>query len=209
LRGQPFPARLRIARPPASPPPLPDVAVLAERLDSDNFELQALRTQLAQQGLTVRLAEKSRAGAISIGPFLNRDRGDVKDQVIGLRATTTLPVWNRQEGEVAAAQGRAAQGEAAFIAARRRLLVQLHSDAALYRARSAAIEKWPADAPQRFAAAAAEADRAYRLGAVPLATYVQMQTGWLDALTAVLDTRAGLWEAQENIRILTGGGREP
>ncbi len=106
---------------------------------------------------------------------------------------------------MAAAESRAAQGEAALIAARRRLLVQLHGDAALVRARSAAMAKWPADAPQRFAAAAAEADAAYRLGAVPLATYVQMQTGWLDALTAVLDTSAGLWEAQENIRILTGG----
>lgn len=205
LRGQPFPARVRIARPPVRPPPLPDVTVLADRLESGNFELLALKTQLQQQGLSVRLAERSRGGAISIGPFLNRDRGDVKDQVVGVRATTSIPIWNRQAGEVAAAESRAAQGEAALIAARRRLLVQLHGDAALVRARSAAMAKWPADAPQRFAAAAAEADAAYRLGAVPLATYVQMQTGWLDALTAVLDTSAGLWEAQENIRILTGG----
>ena len=65
------------------------------------------------------------------------------------------------------------------------------------------------NAAQRFAAAAEEADRAYRLGAVPLPTYIAMQTGWLDALTAVLDTSAGLWEARESIRILTGGGREP
>lgn len=209
LRGQPFPARVRIARPPASPPPLPDVSVLADRLEGGNFELMALKTQLQQQGLSVRLAEQSRAGAISIGPFLNRDRGDVRDQVVGVRATTSIPVWNRQAGEVAAAQSRAAQGEAALIAARRRLLVQLHGDAALHRARSAAMAKWPADAPQRFAAAAEEADSAYRLGAVPLATYVQMQTGWLDALTAVLDTRAGLWEAQENIRILTGNSVQP
>jgi cobalt-zinc-cadmium efflux system outer membrane protein len=208
LRGQPFPARLRILRPPPSPPALPDVAVLSDRLESGNFELLALKTQLDQQGLGVRLAEKSRAGAISIGPFINRDRGDVRDQVVGLRATTTLPVWNRQEGEVAAAESRAAQGEAALIAARRRLLAGLYADAALYRARREALAKWPVDAPQRFAAAAAEADSAYRLGAVPLATYVQMQTGWLDALTAVLDTRAGLWEAQENIRIRTGGGTD-
>ena len=89
------------------------------------------------------------------------------------------------------------------------MLASLHADAALYRARSDALAKWPGDVPQRFAEAAAEADRAYRLGAVPLATYVQMQTGWLDAMSAVLDTRAGLWEARENIRILTGGGEQP
>jgi cobalt-zinc-cadmium efflux system outer membrane protein len=209
LRGQPFPARVKIARPPLHPPALPDVSVLADRLEGGNFELLALKTQLEQQGLSVRLAEKSRAGAISIGPFLNRDRGDVRDQVVGVRATTSIPLWNRQAGEVAAAEGRAAQAEAALIATRRRLQVQLHGDAALYRARSAALARWPADAPQRFAAAAEEADSAYRLGAVPLSSYVQMQTGWLDALTAVLETRAGLWEAQENIRILTGGSPQP
>ncbi|WP_017666764.1 TolC family protein [Sandarakinorhabdus sp. AAP62] len=209
LRGQPFPAKVRILRPPPAPPPLPDVTMLAEQVEAGNFELLALKAQLEQQGLGVRLAEKGRVGALSIGPFINRDRGDVKDQVVGLRATTTLPLWNRQEGDVAAAESRAAQGEAALIAARRRLLSGLHADAALYRARSEALAKWPADAPQRFADAAAEADRAWRLGAVPLATYVQMQTGWLDALAAVLETRAGLWEARENIRVATGGGAQP
>ncbi|OSZ71865.1 hypothetical protein CAP39_00240 [Sphingomonas sp. IBVSS1] len=205
LRGQPFPARVRIQRPPLSPPPLPDVSQLAEQAEAGNFELLALKTQLDQQGLSVRLAEKGRVGALSIGPFINRDRGDVKDQVIGLRATTSLPLWNRQAGDVAAAESREAQGQASLIAARRRILAQLHADAALYRARAEALARWPADAPQRFAAAAEEADRAYRLGAVPLPTYVAMQTGWLDALTAVLDTRAGLWEAREQLRILTGG----
>lgn len=209
LRGQPFPARLRVLRPPVAPPPLPDVSVLADRLESGNFELQALKTQLDQQGLGVRLAEKGRVGAISIGPYLTRERGDVRDTIAGVRAQTTIPLWNRQEGDVAAAESRQVQGEAALIAARRRLLASLHADAALYRARSEALAKWPGDVPQRFAAAAAEADQAYRLGAVPLATYVQMQTGWLDAMSAVLDTRAGLWEARENIRILTGGGEQP
>lgn len=154
----------------------------------------------------MRLAEKGRVGAISIGPYLTRERGDVQDKIMGVRATTTLPLWNRQAGDVAAAEAREAQGEAALIAARRRIQASLHADAALYRARREALAKWPVDGPQRFAEAAAEADKAFRLGAVPLAIYVQMQTGWLDALTAMLETRAGLWEARENIRILTGGG---
>ncbi|MBU6166425.1 MAG: TolC family protein [Alphaproteobacteria bacterium] len=209
LRGQPFPARLRIQRPPLGPPPLPDISQLAEQAERGNFELLALKAQLEQQGLGVRLAQKGRVGAISIGPFINRDRGDVQDQVVGLRASTTLPVWNRQAGDVAVAEGREAQGQAALIAARRRILAQLHADAALYRARAEALARWPADAPQRFAAAAQEADRAYRLGAVPLATYVAMQTGWLDALTAVVETSAGLWDAREAIRIAIGGGSEP
>jgi cobalt-zinc-cadmium efflux system outer membrane protein len=209
LRGQPFPARVRILRPPSAPPPLPDVTVLADRLEGGNFELLALKAQLGQQGLAVRLAEKRRVGAITIGPYLTRERGDVRDTIAGVRAQTTIPLWNRQEGDVAAAESRAAQGEAALIATRRRLLASLHADAALYRARSEALEKWPGDAPQHFAEVAGEADRAYRLGAVPLAIYVQMQTGWLDAQTAVLETRAGLWEARENIRILTGGGEQP
>lgn len=205
LRGEPFAARLRIVRPPAAIPPLPDAAVLAERARTRNFELVALREQLGQQGLQVDLARRGRIGQVAIGPYFSHDRGDVDDRQAGVRVTTTLPVWNRQAGDVAAAQGRQAQGEAALIAAERRIAGQVHNEATLYRARVEALARWPVDAPQRFADAAAAADASFRLGAVPLATYVQMQTSYLDALGAVLDTRAGAWEAHEQLRMLTGG----
>lgn len=208
LRGTALDRRVQILRPATSLPALPGVAQLLEAADTGNFELAALRAQLQQQGLSVDLARKGRAGQLAIGPYFSRDRGDVLDHVVGLRASATVPLWNRQAGDVAAAQSRAAQGEAALLAARRRILVEVQTQAAALAARRAALAHWPVDAPRRFADAAAAADASYRLGAVPLTTYVQMQTGYLDALGAVLDTRAAAWEALEQLRTLTGMGSD-
>jgi cobalt-zinc-cadmium efflux system outer membrane protein len=204
LRGVAFASRVQILRPPASLPPLPATPALLDAAETGNFELAALKAQLQQQGLSVDLARKGRVGQMAIGPYLSRDRGDVQDHVVGVRASTTVPLWNRQAGDVAAAQSRAAQGEAALLAARRRIMVEVQTQAAALDARRTALAHWPADAPRRFAAAAAAADASYRLGAVPLTTYVQMQTGYLDALGAVLDTRAAAWDALEQLRVLTG-----
>ncbi|MEQ2008935.1 MAG: hypothetical protein ABMA26_19310, partial [Limisphaerales bacterium] len=46
--------------------------------------------------------------------------------------------------------------------------------------------------------------RHYRLGAVPLATYIEMQKQYLEALEALLDTRRSALEASEQLHLLTG-----
>jgi cobalt-zinc-cadmium efflux system outer membrane protein len=209
LRGVALASRLRILRPTAAVPALPPVDRLLDAAEAGNFELAALKAQLQQQGLGVALARKSRAGQLAIGPYFSRDRGDVLDHVVGVRASTTVPLWNRQAGEVSAAQSREAQGQAALLAARRRIMAEVQTQAAALEARRSALAKWPADAPRRFAEAAAAADASYRLGAVPITTYVQMQTGYLDALAAVLDTRAATFEAAAQLQVLTGGGDGP
>ena len=54
------------------------------------------------------------------------------------------------------------------------------------------------------AAAAALADRHYRLGAVPIATYVELQKQYLEAVEALLDTRTEALEAGHQLELLTG-----
>ena len=48
--------------------------------------------------------------------------------------------------------------------------------------------------------AAADADRNYRLGAIPLTTYTQIQQSYVDAVNAVLDTRREAIEALLKLR---------
>ena len=50
------------------------------------------------------------------------------------------------------------------------------------------ISPWP-DSVGRFKEAAELADRHYRLGAVPVATYVELQKQYLEAVEALLDDR--------------------
>jgi cobalt-zinc-cadmium efflux system outer membrane protein len=204
LRGAPYAARLRIIRPPVAMPALASVDALAAAANAGNFELQSLRSQLEQQGLGVQLARRSRFGALAIGPYYQRDRTNTIDTTAGVRLTVPLPVWNRQASDVGAAQGRQAQADAALIAAERRVDRLVFEQASLYRTRVDALSHWPDDAPQRFEVAAKAADRAYRLGAVPLAIYIEMQRQYLEAQTAVLDSRRDAITALGQLNALTG-----
>lgn len=205
LRGASFAARIRIVRPEMGLPDLPPDAMLAAKASANNFELQALRAQFEQQGLRVDLAKKARIPVVSLGPYYDRARSDIRETNIGLRLTTSIPLWNRQAGDVAAEQGRQAQANATLIAAERRIAREVFDQAAQYQAKRDALAKWDGASAQRFAAAAAEADRNYRLGAIPLTTYTQMQQAYLDATGAILDTRRDAIEALLQLRALNGG----
>jgi cobalt-zinc-cadmium efflux system outer membrane protein len=66
------------------------------------------------------------------------------------------------------------------------------------------MAKWRADAVTQFKDAAALADRHYRLGAVPIATYVELQKQYLEAVGALLATRHEAVEAGLELQRLTG-----
>ncbi|WP_419826099.1 TolC family protein [Sphingomonas sp.] len=205
LRGAPFTARIRIVRPDMDLPDLPPGARLAADASANNFELKALRAQFEQQGLRVDLAGKSRIPIVSVGPYFDRSRSDTRETNYGVRLSTSLPLWNRQAGDVAAEQGREAQANATLVNAERRIAREVFDQAAQYNAKRRALARWNGTSPERFADAARDADRNYRLGAVPLATYMQMQQSYIDATNAVLDTRREALDALLQLRALNGG----
>lgn len=205
LRGAPYTARIRIVRPDMNLPDLPSGATLAASASANNFELLSLRAQFEQQGLNVDLVRKSRIPTLGIGPYVDRARSDIVERSYGVRLSTTLPIWNRQAGPVAAEQGKQAQANAALIEAERRIAREVFDQAAQYDAKRAALASWNATSAQHFAETAAAADRNYQLGAIPLATYTQMQQAYIDATNAMLDTRREAIEALLQLRALNGG----
>lgn len=81
----------------------------------------------------------------------------------------------------------------------------MFDQAAQYDAKRQALAKWDGASAQGFAGAADDADRNYRLGAIPLTTYMQMQQAYVEATNAVLDTRREALEALLRLRALNGG----
>lgn len=205
LRGAPFAARIRVVRPDMTLPDLASGQTLADRASANNFELQALRAQFEQQGLRVDLARKARIPIVGVGPYYDRARSDDRETNYGVRLSTTIPLWNRQAGDVAVEQGRQAQANATLVNAERRITRDVFDQAAQYEAKRQALAKWDGASPQSFASAALDADRNYRLGAIPLTTYMQMQQSYVEATNAVLDTRREAIAALLQLRALNGG----
>ena len=57
---------------------------------------------------------------------------------------------------------------------------------------------------EHFREAAELADRHYRVGAVPVSTYVELQKQYLEAVESLLDTRKEALDAALQIEWLTG-----
>jgi len=64
--------------------------------------------------------------------------------------------------------------------------------------------RWRPDAQAQFREAAELADRHFRLGAVPVTIYVEMQMKYLDALEALLQTRQEALEQRQQLEVLIG-----
>lgn len=205
LRGASLKVRIRIAPPDVTLPSLPSTERMVQQAGINNFEIQSLRAQLQQQGLRVDLARAARIPNVSIGPYFNQAKSDSRETNFGVRLTTTLPLWNGQAAGVAQELSRQSQGDAALLAVSRRIIRQVYEQAANYETKRRVLATWPASAAEKFAAAAAAADVSYRQGAIPVATYVEMQRQYLDALSALLDTRREAMEAMLQLRALNGG----
>jgi len=171
---------------------------------TNNFELRMRQAELEQQGFKVDLARKEKYPAFTVEPYFSRERAADQETQAGIGLSVPLPLWNRNEGKVASEEARRQQAITSLFLAQQTVERQVVEKAGVYRTKLDEMSKWRPDSVQQFKEAAALADRHYRLGAVPIATYVELQKQYLDAVEALLDTRREALEAGQQIRLLTG-----
>jgi cobalt-zinc-cadmium efflux system outer membrane protein len=204
LRGAAAAAPLRIAAATLRFQDAPPVAELLVAALEQNFDFKMKRVELEQHGAEVRLAQHERRPAISVGPYLAQERAGDRETTVGLGLSVPLPVGGRTRGAIEGAEARRRQAEAALEAARRELEREVVTAAQAFATRVGETRRWSADTADKFREAAALADRHYRLGAVPIATYVELQYSYLDAVEALLDTQREALEAGLRLQLLAG-----
>lgn len=204
LRGQPLANPLRIADTPLkfALPPDPELLLAAAR--TNNFELRQRVAELEQQGFRVDLAKNERYPAVTVGPFISGERAGDRERTVGVGVSFPLPLWNRNAGNIEVAQARREQAQTMLNVAQRDVERKVSESYLQYAARIHEITRTRPDAAQDFRETADLADRHYRLGAVPLATYIEMQKQYLEALEALLETKRSALEASEQLHLLTG-----
>ncbi|MEN9573994.1 MAG: hypothetical protein RL514_1849 [Verrucomicrobiota bacterium] len=204
LRGQPLGQAVRITEPPrrfALPPPYEQVLAVAR---TNNFELRQRVSELEQQGFRVDLAKNERYPAVTIAPFVSGERAGDRERTVGVGASFPLPLWNRNAGNIEVAQARREQAQTALDVAQREVERKVSAALLQYAAHVNELARSQPTAAAEFRETADLADRHYRLGAVPLATYIEMQKQYLEALEALLDTKRSALEAGEQLHLLTG-----
>ena len=206
MRGTPPQSPLSIAMDLPSgnlnPPPPADELIAAAR--RHHFEFRAKMLELEQQGYVVQLARHERRPSVTVSPFVSRETAGERESVIGLGLSVPLPLSNRTRGSTDLAEARRQQAQVAVEIAEREMEREVIVAAQALAAKIAEIRRWAPDAVAKFREAAALADRHYRLGAVPIGTYVELQSAYLDAVDALLSTRREALEAAARLHLLTG-----
>jgi outer membrane protein, heavy metal efflux system len=204
LLGQPIDAPLAIA-----PEPLrfatasaPDALLAAAR--ESNFEFRSAKIELEQQGYTVALARHERRPAFTVSPYYSEERAGDRERTVGVGVSLPLPVTGRAKAGIGAAEARRRQAETAVLVAQRTMERDVLLAAQRYAAKVAETAAWSPDAAQKFRDAADLADRHYRLGAVPISTYVELQNSYLEAIDALCQTEQDALEAAGALELLTG-----
>jgi cobalt-zinc-cadmium efflux system outer membrane protein len=182
----------------------PDHAALLAAARENNFDYRIRRAELEQQGLAVQLARHERRPALSAGPYIAQERAGERETTRGLSLSMPLPVGARTRGAVEGAEARQRQAEAAVLLAERELEREVLGTAHAFATKLAEMGRWAPDSTTKFREAAELADRHYRLGAVPIATYVELQNSYLDAVDALLSTQQEALEAGLRLQQLTG-----
>jgi len=185
-------------------PNAPKMDTLKQQAALTNFDLQQKRLNVAKQGLKVDLTKSERWGNITFGPYMAGQHAGGTQIEGGFAFSIPLPLWNKNKGNVAAEQARTQQAEALLLATLRDLERDLSVERSAYLAELDALSRWRPESEKQFADAAAEADRHYRLGAVPASTYVEMQRGYLDAMDSLIESRRNAWKHRMEIERLTG-----
>lgn len=184
---------------------LPDRNSLIALARTNNFELRARVVELGQQGFRVGLARSERFPTLSVGPTYSEEKvGSDRERIIGLGISLPLPLWNRNKGNIDVALARQTQAEISLNLAERDLQRKVFEAALTLETKLREMGKWRSDSVKHFKEAAEVADRHYRLGAVPISTYVELQKQYLDAVEGLLDTKKEALAAAAELELLTG-----
>ncbi len=182
----------------------PAVDDLLKAARENNVSHRIRQLELAQHADRVSLAQNERYPSITVSPFYEEERAGERESLLGVGVSLPLPFTSRTKGAVDLAHARRQQAEAALRAAERTLEREVAATAAAYATHRASLQSWRTDTVEHFREAADLADRHYRLGAVPLATYVELQGAYLEAITSLLDTRHDALVAAGDLEQLTG-----
>ena len=204
LRGKGLGELVVVAEKEISFPPLPAVAELLRRAAVGNFELRQRQLELEQQGFKVRLVRNEVWPSITAGPTVEQENAGDQETRAAIAVSLPLPLWNQNRGNIAAAKARELQAQASLLVSHREVERQIREAAATYELHRREMERWNPQIADELRKAAELADRHYRLGAVPLATYLEVQSSYLEALDAIDSTRTDALQALADLERLTG-----
>lgn len=202
--GQPLDRNVHLARTELKFPSAPPLDALLMTASTNSYDLRLRAVELEQQGFQVQLAKKDRWSTVTLSPFYTSERGADQQSVVGMGVSIPLPLWDSKKSSVEQARARLQQAEASLRVAQRQIERQVTECALIYQKQLVEMNRWRTNAVEQFREAAELGDRHYRLGSLPVSTYLELQKQYLEATDALLGTQADALENWQQLELLLG-----
>ena len=204
LRGEPLETTIRIKSSKLHLKNPPHFELLVEAASENNINVHMKQAELIRQNLKVDLAKNERNPAISVGPYLNNQRAGEQETQIGVSVSMPLFLWDNNEGHIASEQAHKEQAVNSVIVTQLKVEREIAESLEIYKLRLKEMQKADGLSIEEFKKAASLADEHYRLGAVPVTTYVELQKQYLEAVETTLGIKKDALKARQQLEQLTG-----
>jgi cobalt-zinc-cadmium efflux system outer membrane protein len=204
LMGKRADSALVVARVDFSFPEYGTLGELLAKALTNNYRMHIRKAELAQQGLRVSLAENERYPAIKVGPYVSQANSGERETQAGIGLSFELPIYKRGDANIDLAEAKKIQVRAMMHQTSRELEREVAEAVLVYTNDRARLQTWTEERIKSFREGAELADRHYRLGAVPVATYIELQKSYLEALEAISEVKAEALEAALELEQLIG-----
>lgn len=185
-----------------------EVEVLIFTALGRNFQLKARERELERAAGQVDAAKLDAAPDFTVGPFYSQDRAADIETNIGIAVSVPLPLWNWNQGNVETAEAHHEQTEAMLQQARNEVEKEVVRRSAAYESALKQLRSTPLSFLEDMRKAADLADRQYRLGAVPVQTYVEMQQQYLSVSRTLNEALLTTQESMLDLQLLTADSIE-
>jgi cobalt-zinc-cadmium efflux system outer membrane protein len=166
-------------------------------------DVRLRQVELQQQRFKRELARNERYPALTFGPYFSREEAADIEYQTGIGMSLPLPFWNRNRGNIETSKARVAQAQTAVVTAQREVELRVRKAALIVQQRRETLGKTEGGL-QKFREVAESADRDFRRGAIPLATYIESQKQHLEAANAIFDAKKDALQAAQELELLTG-----
>jgi outer membrane protein, heavy metal efflux system len=171
---------------------------------ANNLQLKIRAVELSRSIKELSVSRLDAAPDFTIGPFYSEEKVQEKETIIGVAVSLPLPLWNWNQGNVQTADARRIQADALLLDSERKVQSEVARRLRAYELILQQLDKTPADTVQKLREAAEFADRQYRLGAINVQLYLEVQRQFLSAQQihdrAVLEA----WQSLLDLQLLSG-----
>ena len=175
---------------------------LWETAKASSFLIQSSEIELQKAGKSLSKAKVGAGPDITLSPFYSEERAADRERILGIGVSLPLPLWDSNRGQIEAARAGVKGADARKAAVLRDLQRELAVAIAVYDLTAKQLEKTPLAMLTRLREGADLADRQFRLGAVPVQTYIEMQDQYLQATSNLLNAIREAHDSLLKIRTL-------